>query len=159
MAADRARPGNMQAVATGVAPAAVVVPVPEAEPAVGPWRQQLDPSARKGMPAHCTLVYPFAPHGGITDEVIDGLSSVCSEIEPDPATLVELEADLSAQLPIYADLSEACSTHSSMTTGALPSGSRLRAQGSWRRRCIGSTDAPRLAVRTRASSNSSFRDA
>lgn len=37
----------------------LVVLVPEAEPVVGPWRQRLHPSARSGMPAHCTLSCRF----------------------------------------------------------------------------------------------------
>lgn len=61
--------------------AAVVVLVPEAEPVVGRWRQRLDPSARTGMPAHCTLVYPFAPHGGIGEGVIERLRSLFSGVE------------------------------------------------------------------------------
>jgi 2'-5' RNA ligase superfamily protein len=40
---------------------AVIVPVPEAEAAVGAFRAALDPSAAWGVPAHVTVVYPFAP--------------------------------------------------------------------------------------------------
>lgn len=40
---------------------ALVIVVPEAEPVVGRWRALLDPSAGRGMPAHITVVYPFAP--------------------------------------------------------------------------------------------------
>jgi 2'-5' RNA ligase len=40
---------------------AIVVPVPSAEPVVSRWRRRLDPSSRAGMPAHITLLYPFAP--------------------------------------------------------------------------------------------------
>jgi len=38
---------------------ALIVPVPEAEPLVGPWRERYDDSARSGVPAHVTLLYPF----------------------------------------------------------------------------------------------------
>jgi hypothetical protein len=37
----------------------LVVPVPEAEPVVGPWRATLDPSAAWGVPPHVSVMYPF----------------------------------------------------------------------------------------------------
>ncbi len=40
---------------------ALVITVPEAEDLVGPWRRRHDPSACLGVPAHITLLYPFAP--------------------------------------------------------------------------------------------------
>jgi 2'-5' RNA ligase len=40
---------------------ALVVPVPAAEDAVGGYRSRLDPAAAWGVPAHLTVVYPFAP--------------------------------------------------------------------------------------------------
>jgi len=40
---------------------ALLVPVPEAEPVVGRWRAARDPSARAGLPAHITVLYPFVP--------------------------------------------------------------------------------------------------
>ncbi|GAA1401070.1 2'-5' RNA ligase family protein [Kitasatospora putterlickiae] len=40
---------------------ALVLPVPEAEAVVGPWRERYDPSARLGVPAHVTVLYPFLP--------------------------------------------------------------------------------------------------
>lgn len=36
-----------------------MVLVPAAEPVVGRWRAQLDPSAGYGMPAHVTVLYPW----------------------------------------------------------------------------------------------------
>lgn len=47
---------------------AVLIPVPEAEPLVGRWRERYDPSATVGVPAHITLLYPF-----IDPDAIDGL--------------------------------------------------------------------------------------
>lgn len=40
---------------------AVVVPVPEADPLVGPWRDRFDKHAAMGVPAHITLLSPFLP--------------------------------------------------------------------------------------------------
>jgi 2'-5' RNA ligase len=39
---------------------AVVVPVGEAERVVGDWRRTLTPSGAEGMPAHVTVLTPFA---------------------------------------------------------------------------------------------------
>jgi 2'-5' RNA ligase len=58
---------------------AVVVPVPEAEAAVAPWREKLDPGAALWMPAHITVLYPFAPSGGLTDEVLGSLQEICAQ--------------------------------------------------------------------------------
>jgi hypothetical protein len=44
---------------------ALVVTVPEAEPLVGGLRAVHDPSAAVGVPAHVTVVYPFAPPAAI----------------------------------------------------------------------------------------------
>jgi len=38
----------------------IILPVPEAEPIVGQLRTLHDPQARLGVPAHITLLYPFA---------------------------------------------------------------------------------------------------
>lgn len=38
---------------------ALVLPVPAAEPVVDQWRQQFDPSAVKGVPAHLTVLFPW----------------------------------------------------------------------------------------------------
>ena len=40
---------------------ALLVAVPAAEAAVGGHRARLDPSARDGVPAHLTVLYPFLP--------------------------------------------------------------------------------------------------
>ena len=40
---------------------ALIVEVPEAEPLVHDWRAQYDWSAKHGVPAHVTLLYPFVP--------------------------------------------------------------------------------------------------
>ncbi|MDP9814967.1 2'-5' RNA ligase family protein [Spirilliplanes yamanashiensis] len=47
--------------AFGAGQSAIIVPVPEAEPAVGAWRTRHDSAAAAGVPAHVTLVYPFLP--------------------------------------------------------------------------------------------------
>jgi 2'-5' RNA ligase len=52
---------------------ALVVPVPEAEPLVRPFRDKYDPSAAHGMPAHVTLLYPFKPPDEIGEAVLQRL--------------------------------------------------------------------------------------
>lgn len=49
-----------------MAESAFVVLVPEAEPLVAHLREQFDPVAKLGMPAHVTLLYPF-----MSPELID----------------------------------------------------------------------------------------
>lgn len=46
---------------------AVLVPVPAAEAVVGHWRQQYDPVAAAGVPAHVTLIVPWVDPGEIGD--------------------------------------------------------------------------------------------
>ena len=42
-----------------MAPTVIIVPVPEAEPAVDLLRRANTPDGADGMPAHVTLIYPF----------------------------------------------------------------------------------------------------
>jgi 2'-5' RNA ligase len=53
---------------------ALLLPVPAAEAAVGPHRARLDPSARDGVPAHVTVLYPFLPPAAIGPDVLARLS-------------------------------------------------------------------------------------
>ena len=55
---------------------AVVIAVPEAERVVGRWRSRLDRSARDGMPAHITVLYPFLPPSELDDDVVARLTEV-----------------------------------------------------------------------------------
>ena len=53
---------------------ALLVLVPAAEPAVGKHRARLDASARDGVPAHLTVLYPFLPPGQIGDDELTALA-------------------------------------------------------------------------------------
>ena len=55
---------------------ALVVEVPEAEPLVSEWRAQHDWSAQRGVPAHITILYPFAPTERVDEELLHGLKRV-----------------------------------------------------------------------------------
>ncbi len=48
---------------------ALVILVPEVEVLVGSFRNQYDPSAALGVPAHVTLLYPFKPPHELTAEL------------------------------------------------------------------------------------------
>ena len=61
-------------IAPMAAESAVLVPVPEAERAVGGHRDRLDRAAAWGVPAHVTVLYPFVAPPAITATVIAGLA-------------------------------------------------------------------------------------
>jgi hypothetical protein len=52
---------------------ALIVPVPEAEAAVGAIRLAHDGSAALGVPAHVTILFPFAPPDEVDEEALDAL--------------------------------------------------------------------------------------
>ncbi len=56
----------------------LVVLVPEAEPVVGHWRASLDPSARYGMPAHVTVLYPWLRARELEPLFLDALAGVAA---------------------------------------------------------------------------------
>ena len=49
---------------------ALVVLVPEAEPMVGALRDRFDPSAKAGVPAHVTVLFPFVSPKHWSDEMM-----------------------------------------------------------------------------------------
>jgi len=68
---------------------ALIVPVPEAEDLVGVWRERYDDSARTGVPAHLTLLYPFLTPEDVTRFDLQRLSALFAAA---PATRYELVA-------------------------------------------------------------------
>jgi 2'-5' RNA ligase len=52
---------------------ALIVAVPEAEPHVAALRQAHDSSAPLDVPAHITILYPFAPPEAVDEETLAGL--------------------------------------------------------------------------------------
>ncbi|NYF54798.1 2'-5' RNA ligase family protein [Micromonospora purpureochromogenes] len=49
---------------------ALIVPIPEAEEAVGRFRASLDRAASWGVPAHVTVLYPFLPPQQINEQAL-----------------------------------------------------------------------------------------
>jgi len=62
------------------AQSAVLVPVPEAEPAVSRHRARLDRAAAWGVPAHVTILYPFAPPLAITAATTAALAAAAAPV-------------------------------------------------------------------------------
>ena len=58
----------------------LLVPVPEAEQAVGGLRAHLDRAAAWGVPAHVTILYPFVLPGAITGEVIEAAAAAIASV-------------------------------------------------------------------------------
>jgi 2'-5' RNA ligase len=65
-----------------VAATAIVVPVVAAEPALGRWRRAYTGDGAEGMPAHVTLMYPFADESRLDDVMIAALGDVLAAFAP-----------------------------------------------------------------------------
>jgi hypothetical protein len=85
-----ARPGGDARPGAGLPPdwhSALLVAVPEAEHAAGEHRARLDSSARDGVPAHLTVLYPFLPPASIDGAVLALLHGVFAGFAPFDVTL------------------------------------------------------------------------
>jgi 2'-5' RNA ligase len=69
---------------------ALVVLVPEAESLVAAFRNQYDPSAAVGIPAHVTVLYPFKPPPELIPDVIQSLEDLFSGFPKFRASFAEL---------------------------------------------------------------------
>jgi 2'-5' RNA ligase len=67
---------------SGRAQSALLVPVPAAEGIVDRWRQEYDPVAPTGVPAHITLIVPWLPPAEIGDDDLRELAAVLGDTEP-----------------------------------------------------------------------------
>jgi hypothetical protein len=68
---------------------ALVILVPEAEPLVKDFRDNYDPAAADGMPAHITVLFPFIPPNYLGEDVLDMLRVICLRQLPFNAQLAE----------------------------------------------------------------------
>ncbi len=59
---------------------ALICRVPEAERYIARYRDRYDPSARRNVPAHVTILYPFMPPEHIDDEVLDTLRGIAHAV-------------------------------------------------------------------------------
>lgn len=70
-----------------MAETAFIIRVPEAEPCVGDLRERFDASARLGVPAHITVLYPFMPAEHITGAALRRAQSVFDDVPAFPFVL------------------------------------------------------------------------
>jgi 2'-5' RNA ligase len=63
-----------------LAETALICRVPEAERYIGHYRQRFDPPARRNVPAHVTILYPFVPLADIDDEVLARLQEIAAAV-------------------------------------------------------------------------------
>ena len=75
----------------GTGQSAVIIEVPEAEALVGDWRRRCDPSARRGIPAHVTVLFPFAGPVELADGVLERLRGVIASHPVAEFSLVALD--------------------------------------------------------------------
>jgi len=111
---------------------ALIVEVPEAEPAVGELRLQHDSSAALGVPAHITILFPFADaaavdEGGLADlfsrfrafdfklDRVERFDDGIVWLHPEPSLrFVDLTSAVAERWPDHPPY-EACSTSRSRT--------------------------------------------
>ncbi|MGH2759911.1 MAG: 2'-5' RNA ligase family protein [Actinomycetota bacterium] len=67
---------NDQSKPDGDETTALIVPVPEADPAVEPWRRRYTKGGPRGMPPHVTVLYPFTPAGALDESALNALAHV-----------------------------------------------------------------------------------
>jgi 2'-5' RNA ligase len=68
---------------------ALVALLPEAEPVVGRWRSELDPSADKGMPPHVTVFFPWLSPDRVHDADLGALREIAASVPAFDVTLTE----------------------------------------------------------------------
>lgn len=59
---------------------ALICGVPEAEAFIARYRERYDPSARRNVPAHVTILYPFMAPTLVTAEVLDALRGIAAAV-------------------------------------------------------------------------------
>jgi 2'-5' RNA ligase len=59
---------------------ALICRVPEAEPYIAHYRQRFDPSARRNVPAHVTILYPFMAPAMVDADVLEELRRIAFSV-------------------------------------------------------------------------------
>ena len=59
---------------------ALICRVPEAERYIARYRDRYDPSARRNVPAHVTVLYPFVPPAQVDDDVLARLRDIARTV-------------------------------------------------------------------------------
>jgi len=63
-----------------VAETALICRVPEAERYISHYRQRFDPSARRNVPAHVTILYPFMAPELVDADVLETLQRIATSV-------------------------------------------------------------------------------
>lgn len=104
----------------------LIAPVQEAQVLIGRWRDQLDPWARQGIPAHVTVAAPFLPLSRITEAVIQHLEAAAGARER-PVIVFDRVAHLPGAVSLLPADEGALTALTSDLIGAWPDvGARLR---------------------------------
>jgi 2'-5' RNA ligase len=82
---------------------ALIVAVPEAEPAVGALRLAHDSSAALGVPAHVTILFPFAPPAAVDEDALEALVAEHAAFEFELATIEHWPQPLTYLAPVPAE--------------------------------------------------------
>ena len=129
---------------------ALVIAVPEAEPLVSEWRAKHDWSAQRGVPAHITLIYPFAPTETVDEELLRRLRELFASqapitfelprverfpevawLAPEPAqpftALIELVATRFPDYPPYEGIHDEVIPHLTVAEGGVELQDRVEA--------------------------------
>jgi 2'-5' RNA ligase len=59
---------------------AIICRVPEAERYIAHYRERYDPSARRNVPAHVTILYPFLSLDAVDATVVDRLRAIAARV-------------------------------------------------------------------------------
>ena len=84
---QRLTPGVSHHKRQDMADSAFIACVPEAEPRIGVLREQFDASARLGVPAHITVLYPFMSPAHISAATLEAVSTILRVLRPFRFTL------------------------------------------------------------------------
>jgi 2'-5' RNA ligase len=63
-----------------LAETALICRVPEAEAFIARYRERYDPSARRNVPAHVTILYPFMAPELVDDDVVRTLRAIAASV-------------------------------------------------------------------------------
>jgi 2'-5' RNA ligase len=73
-----------------LADTALICRVPEAERFIARYRERFDPSARRNVPAHVTILYPFMPPASVDAAVLAQLADIARAVPGFDYRLTEL---------------------------------------------------------------------
>jgi len=93
---------------------ALICRVPESERFIARYRERFDPSARRNVPAHVTILYPFMPPADVDAGVLAQLAAIASSIPRFQYRLTELR-----RFPVALYLAPQPDTGFAALTGAV----------------------------------------